>query len=160
MFELVLSASIPVVTTIILTFYARRTLRREKAELKRFYLNEKQAVITPIENSMSAITTIMDKFTSGQISHAMSILGSKSGAARANKASLEKFNVLLKAQSPLMNMLSERFDINPDDVMQWLSDPFIGPQAKSLIEQYGGQFLGAGRNPGKNNSDSQTPLMT
>lgn len=143
MLELALSISLPLVINSILGLFFWKAYQRERQRLKDFYKLEKEEAlkeyIEPMGQSLEGLASILGKFGDGTLSRAMSIMGIKSGEARQEISSRNKFEHLIEEGVPIVKyakQLGEKFgiDIEASDLLNWLNDPKVGPMI--------GQFLG------------------
>ena len=107
-------------------------------------------------------------FKNPAVSRAMSVLGSKSGEVRADKALKNKVAEKALGQNVLLKKALEYLDITPMEGIELMGDPTIGPVIKNLMAGFskGGQGLLSGlgsNNPGGNPPHSRgrgVPLMS
>ena len=106
-----------------------------------------------------SVSEILNKnFSKPAVSKAMSVLGSKSGEARANKALRNKAANAVLAKQPLIKMALEELDISPLEGLQLMNDPVVGPMIQGLMARGAqglsnmGKGLGGGQSGGHNGS--------
>lgn len=84
--------------------------------------------------------------TEGPMKRAMSIIGSKSGAVRAEQAIIEKFNENLPKAIPSLGLIAGQLGMEPTEIMSLMNDPMIGPTLQGLLNQFMAKYLG-GKGP-------------
>lgn len=93
-----------------------------------------QDAINDTAEGMGEIFT--STFRDPDVKRAMTILGKESGVARADSATIDKFNENVGALNPALSMIAEQLDMDPTQVLSLASHPAIAP----LLEG----FLGTG----------------
>lgn len=96
------------------------------------------------------------------VSRSMSVLGSKSGDARASKALKNKVAEKALGQNVLLKKALDYLDITPIEGLELLNDPTIGPTIQGLMANFqsgiGGALGGGGQ--GQRNNSHGVPGMS
>lgn len=80
-------------------------------------------------------------FEKPAVTKAMSVLGKKSGEVRADKALRSKAANAILDQFPSARFILEQLDMTPEEGLQLLRDPMVGPYIQNMLSK-GAQGLG------------------
>lgn len=122
--ELILASLIPTIAFIIGILYLRRWIP------------------TLLQQALTDVgSQINETMSAPVVKRAMSILGSKSGDVRADKALVSRVSGQIVGELPLLGKILEQFDITPEEGLKLINDPMIGPFIQNALAKLQGQNL-------------------
>lgn len=142
--ELLVYWVIPGITGYMLYRSVNKRIRNYKRYFEEEYVpNLMQNVLNDVGNQFTEI------FEKPAVKHAMSVMGKASGVSRASDAALNKFNQNIGNLIPSVQMISERMDMSPIELMSLWNDPLVGPMIKNFVGQFMQQRKGKSLNSKK-----------
>lgn len=136
MLETILSVILTVLLTVLLlALLLKRTMRQ-------FIDGELQGILDDVGSSIG--TQLNEVIASPNVKKAMSVLGSKSGEVRADKALKTRVADQLMGQYPALKMVLDQFQITPLEGLSLMNDPMIGPMIKGAISKFTGSLANNG----------------
>lgn len=110
-------------TLLLLSLYVKRTLPNILEDVA-------------IGAGESITEKLKETFENPNVKRAFSILGNKSGEARADKALQNKAANAVVGQSPVISLALEKIGITPLEGLKLMNDPIFGPTIQGMIASF------------------------
>lgn len=90
-----------------------------------------QGAINDVADKISE--SFIETLSNPNVKRAMTILGKESGAARADSATIDKFNENIGALNPTLAFLADQLDMEPTQILSLANHPSIKPYIEGFL---------------------------